>query len=188
MTQRTTVKDHMQLGGIAHLQIALPSDTAHLAVIEGLTGNPDGRTPAPASYTPMGDVTIIEGYHHNVFVNQGLEAALDSMFGDLTADRITHIAVSGDNGAVSATTADIDPSGAGFSPKATANVSRTARTVGGDNTWTQADVSFAVLKVGFLTGTAKTDVVNIISGFTVDLTSQATFSLTIGIDVTLTAT
>lgn len=177
------------MGGIAHLQITVPSETAHLAVIDGLTGNPDGRTVAPVSFAAMNDgKTQIEGYLHNVFVNQGLEAALDSMFGDLTADRITHIAVSGDDGTVTAATTDIDPSGAGFSPKATANTSRTNRTVGGDNTWTQADVSFSVVKVGFLTGTAKTDVVNIISGFTVDLTAQATFSLTIGIDVTLTAT
>jgi len=188
-----THKDKLQLGGIAKMSITMPTETAHLAVIEGLTGNPDGRTLAPMAIAQTGGQTVVEGYLHNVFVNQGLEAALDSMFGDLTAERITHIAVSGDNASVSATTTDIDPSGAGFSPKATANVSRTNRTAGGDNTWTQADVSFAVRKVGFLTGTAKGDVVNIIGGsgnepFTVDLTSQATFTLTIGIDVTLAAT
>jgi hypothetical protein len=193
MQSVSTQKDAMQIGGIAHIRLTLPAATAHLAIVEGLTGNPDGRTAAPIAFTRQGDQTHIEGYLHNLFVNQGLEAALDSLFGDLTADRITHIALSGDNSAVTATTADIDPSGTGFSPKVTANVSRTGRTAGGDNTWTQADISFAVRKVGFLTGALKTDVVNIIGGtgnqpFTVDLTSQATFTLTIGIDVTLAAT
>jgi hypothetical protein len=191
--QKSTQYDQFQVGGVVHLQVAMPTETAHLAVLEGLTGNPDGRTQAPITYTQQGDQTLVEGYRHNLFVNQGLEAALDSMFGDLTAVPITHIALSGDNGAVTATTADIDPSGTGFSPKVTANTSRTNRTAGADNTWTQADVSFSVRKVGFLTGSLKTDVVNIIGGtgnqpFTVDLTSQATFTLTIGIDVTLAAT
>jgi hypothetical protein len=178
--QKSTQYDQFQVGGVVHLQVAMPTETAHLAVLEGLTGNPDGRTQAPITYTQQGDQTLVEGYRHNLFVNQGLEAALDSMFGDLTAVPITHIALSGDNGAVTATTADID-------------TSRTNRTAGADNTWTQADVSFSVRKVGFLTGSLKTDVVNIIGGtgnqpFTVDLTSQATFTLTIGIDVTLAAT
>jgi hypothetical protein len=186
-------RDKMAIGGIAHMRLTMPTETAHLAVVQGLTGNSDGRTPAPITMTQDGKQTHVDGYLHNLFVNQGLEAALDSMFGDLTADRITHIALSGDNGAVTATTADIDPSGTGFAPKVTANTSRTNRTAGADNTWTQDDVSFSVRKVGFLTGALKTDVVNIIGGtgnqpFTVDLTSQATFTLTIGIDVTLAAT
>jgi hypothetical protein len=193
MQSRATHKDALLLGGIAHMRLTVPTETAHLAIVEGLTGNADGRTAAPIAFRQDGNITHIEGYLHNIFVNQGLEAALDSMFGDLTADRITHIALSGDNAAVTATTADIDPSGTGFAPKVTANTSRTNRTAGADNTWTQADVSFSVRKVGFLTGALKTDVVNIIGGtgnqpFTVDLTSQATFTLTIGIDVTLTAT
>jgi hypothetical protein len=191
--QKSTQLDKMAIGGIAHMRLAMPTETAHLAVVEGLTGNPDGRTQAPITFTQVGDQTYVEGYRHNLFVNQGLEAALDSMFGDLTAVPITHIALSGDNGAVTATTADIDPSGTGFSPKVTANTSRTNRTAGADNTWTQDDVSFSVRKVGLLTGALKTNVVNIIGGtgnqpFTVDLTSQATFTLTIGIDVTLAAT
>jgi hypothetical protein len=191
--QKSTQHDKMNVGGVVHMRLTMPTETAHLAVVDGLTGNPDGRTQAPIAWTQVGDQTHVEGYRHNLFVNQGLEAALDSMFGDLTADRITHIALSGDNAAVTATTADIDPSGTGFSPKVTANTSRTNRTAGADNTWTQDDVSFSVRKVGFLTGALKTDVVNIIGGtgnqpFTVDLTSQATFTLTIGIDVTLAAT
>jgi hypothetical protein len=191
--QKSTQLDKMAIGGIAHMRLTMPTETAHLAVVEGLTGNPDGRTQAPITFTQVGDQTYVEGYRHNLFVNQGLEAALDSMFGDLTAVPITHIALSGDNGAVTATTADIDPSGTGFSPKVTANTSRTNRTAGADNTWTQDDVSFSVRKVGLLTGALKTNVVNIIGGtgnqpFTVDLTSQATFTLTIGIDVTLAAT
>jgi hypothetical protein len=193
MQSGLTKRDKMAIGGIAHMRLTMPTETAHLAIVEGLTGNPDGRTPAPISWTQEGDQTHVDGYLHNLFVNQGLEAALDSMFGDLTAVPITHIALSGDNSAVIATTSDIDPSGAGFSPLVTANTSRSNRTAGADNTWTQNEISFSVRKVGFLTGALKTDVVNIIGGtgnqaFTVDLTEQATFSLTIGIDVTLAAT
>jgi hypothetical protein len=184
--------DRLQIGGIAHIRLSVPTSTEHLASIQGLTGNPDGRTSSPVTKTQQGDQTIIEGYRHNIFVNQGLEAVLDSIFGDLTSAPITHVAVSGDNSDVTALTSDIDPSNTGFAVKVISNVSRTAQTAGGDSTWTQADISYAVRKVGLLNGPLKTDVVNIIGGpgnqeFNLDLTQQATFTLTIGIDVKLSS-
>lgn len=135
----------------------------------------------------------------NAFVNQGLQRVLDSAYNGLTAARITHIGLSADAQAVTAATTSLDPAGGatGTSIKTTANVSRTNQTVHADQTWTQADVAWAITKIGLLTSSAATDVVNIIGGtggsspynepFTIDLTSIATWSLTMGIDVTATA-
>lgn len=186
-----------EIGGIARMKLIVPSAEAHKVIVSGMTGNPDGRTKAPIQVRTNGNKAEISAYLHNAFVNQGLQAVLDSAYGDLVANRITHIALSGDGSPVTALTTDIDPGGAGFSPKPTANVSRTGQTVSADQTWTQADVSFSIRKIGLLTGALSTEVVNIIGGdggaapydepFTIDLTNIATWTLQIGIDVTATA-
>lgn len=66
-----------------------------------------------------------------------------------------------------------------------------------DQTWTQADVNFAITKIGLLRGATPTEVSNIIGGvggaapynepFTIDLTNIATWTLTMGVDATCTA-
>lgn len=144
-------------------------------------------------------LVVLEGYRGNAFLNQGLQGALDSMYGDLVADRITHIGLSADTSAVDATTTDLDPAGngTGTSIKVTANTGRTAQTVSADQTWTQADVSWAITKIGLLRGSASTDVSNIIGGtggsspydeeFEINLVNIATWTLTMGIDVSATA-
>ena len=58
-------------------------------------------------------------------------------------------------------------------------------------------MSFAITKIGLLRGSASTDVSNIIGGsggsapydepFTIDLTNITTWTLTMGVDVTATA-
>lgn len=141
-------------------------------------------------------VTIAFGGRHNAFVNQGLQDVLDSAYGDLVADRITHIGLAQSTATVTATTTSLAPTGSS-SIKVTANTSRTNQTVHADQTWTQADVSWAIAKIGLLSSSAAADVCNIIGGtggsapynepFTIDLTSIATWSLTMGIDVTATA-
>lgn len=153
----------------------------------------------PRLETAAPTATILFAGRHNAFVNQGLQDVLDSAYGDLVADRITHIGLSADAQAVTATTTSLDPAGGatGTSIKVTANTSRTNQTVHADQTWTQADVSWAIAKIGLLSSSAATDVCNIIGGtggsspynepFTIDLTSIATWSLTMGIDVTATA-
>lgn len=141
---------------------------------------------------------LLEGGRHNALVNQGLQDLLDSWYSALTASRITHIGLSADTSAVTASTTSIDPGAAdGSSIKTITNVSRTAQTVSGEATWTQADVSWAITKIGLLTGAAATDVVSIIGGtggsspynepFTIDLTSVTTWSLTLSIELTATA-
>jgi hypothetical protein len=186
-----------EIGGVARMKLTIPADQAHLAIITGMTGDPSGRGNSPIITHEDGDNVTIEGYRHNAFVNQGLQAVLDSAYGDLTPVQITHIALSGDSSTVIVSTSDIDPGSSGFSPKVTANVSRTGQTVSADNTWTDADVSYAIVKIGLLTGALSTDVVNIIGGtggstpydepFTIDLTSISTWSLQMGVDVTATA-
>jgi|TARA_R110000744_G_C19347456_1_gene560048 hypothetical protein len=185
------------IGGVARLSLTLPIVDASKAIIRGMTGDPSGRGNQSLNVTKVGDNYVIKGYRHNAFTNKGLQAVLDSAYNGLTASRVTHIALSGDTSTVTASTTSIDPSSAGFSVKATSSVSRTAQTVAAEQTWSNSDVSFSIVKIGLMTGTAATDVVNIIGGtggtapynepFTIDLTSIATWSLTIGIDVTATA-
>ncbi len=187
------------IGGIAHMRIEVPTAEAHKAIIRGVFKHPDGRSNPGFSTSQRGDKTLFECYLHNAFVNQGLQRILDSAYGDLVADRITHIGLSADDQAVDVTTTSLDPAAGatGTSIKVTANTARTNQTVSCDQTWTQADVSWAIKKIGLLTGSAATDVANIIGGsggsspynepFTIDLTSIATWTLTMGIDVTATA-
>lgn len=177
-------KDELAIGGILRGSIHIPSGDADKAIIRGV------------GYDVTEDesgVTVALHPIHNAFVNQGLRAVLDSAYGALAANRITHIGLSGDATAVTASTTTL---GTPNSIKTTANVSRTNQTVAADQTWTQADVNFAIRKIGLLTGTAPTTVVNIIGGsgtapynepFTIDLTSIALWTLTMGIDVTATA-
>jgi len=182
--------------GVAHMRLTVAAEEAHKAIITGMTTHPSGRGETGLLKHDNGDGTVtIEGYRGNAFVNQGLQAVLDSAYGDLVANRIDHIALSGDTTAVTAATTTI---GTPNSIKVTANTSRTAQTVSTDQTWTQADVAFAITKIGLLSGAAATDVANIIGGtggsapynepFTIDLTNIATWSLQMGVDVSATAT
>lgn len=216
-------RDGLQIGGVAHMLLAVPKDELSKVVVKGMTPAVTGRDPvrnlrARIANTPNRDymkyhvgryerfmdelekgLIPVEAFKHNAFVDQGLGGLLDSAYGDLSADRITHIGLSADTSEVTASTADLDPAGngTGTSIKVTANTSRTDETVSTDQTWTQADVSWAIAKIGLLRGSASTDVSNIIGGeggtspydepFTIDLTNIATWTLTMGIDVTATA-
>lgn len=188
-------KASLQTGGILHFKATMPMSEAHKAIIKGVFVNPNGRTDEGYLMHDTGDgMVTFEGYLHNAFVNQGLQGALDSMYGDLVADRITHIGVSGDQTTVTGATTTL---GTPNSIKTTSNTSRTGQTVSTQQTWTQADVNFPIYKIGLLRGSSPTDVSNIIGGtggaapynepFTIDLTNIATWSLTMGIDVTMTA-
>lgn len=131
----------------------------------------------------------------NAFVNQGLENVLDLAF-SLGGSVISHIAVSGDTSAVTASTTTIGTPNSikSISPAAT----RTDQTVSGGADWDEGDVNFAIAKVGFLSGASATAVQNIIGGtggsspydeeFTIDLTAFNTFDLAIDIEVTAEAT
>jgi len=188
-------ENRLGVRGVAHLKLTVDQKDLDKVVISGMTINPDGRGSPGLLKTFNKDGTVtVEGYRGNAFVLQGLGGVLDSAYGDLTADRITHIGLSGDTTAVTINTTTL---GTPNSIKTTANVSRTGATVSTDQTWTQADVAFAITKIGLLRGSAATDVSNIIGGvggaapydepFTIDLTNIATWTLTMGIDVTLTA-
>lgn len=181
--------------GVAHLQLRVNAADADKAIITGMTANPTGIGAVGMLKHDNGDGTVtLEGYRGNAFVNIGLQGILDSSYGDLVADRITHIGLSGDTAAVTAATSTL---GTPNSIKPTANTSRTAQTVSTDQTWTQADVNFAITKIGLLRGATPTEVSNIIGGvggaapynepFTIDLRQIATWTLTMGIDTTATA-
>lgn len=188
-------KAKLGVRGVAHLRLTVSAEDADKAIITGMTTNPNGIGAVGLNKIDNGDGTVtIEGYRGNAFVNIGLRGILDSAYGDLVADRITHIGLSGDTAAVTANTTTL---GTPNSIKPTANTSRTNQTVSTDQTWTQADVNFAITKIGLLRGSAPTEVSNIIGGvggaapynepFTIDLTNIATWTLTMGIDTTATA-
>lgn len=223
MHQTMIKKDGFQTGGILSGLLVVPESDLHKVKISGVGKIRDfqmdpGRGAIVRYQNKPGDRERFDGAgvatvipdldagrqvvlafsgRHNAFVNQGLQRVLDSAYGDLTAVRITHIGLSADNTAVTATTTSLDPGAAGTSIKVTANTSRTNQTVHADQTWTQADVTWAMHKIGLLTAVTATNVVNIIGGaggsapynepFTIDLTSIASWSLTMGIDVTATA-
>lgn len=181
--------------GVAHMKLTVSAADADKVVITGMTANSTGTGPVGILRHDNGDGTVtLEGYRGNAFVNQGLQGILDSSYGDLVADRITHIGLSGDTAAVTAATTTL---GTPNSIKPTANTSRTGQTVSTDQTWTQADVNFAISKIGLLRGNVPTEVSNIIGGtggvapynepFTIDLRQIATWTLTMGIDTTATA-
>jgi hypothetical protein len=194
---RPSRNSNLSIGGIANMMLTVPTDIAQSVNITGMTGNPSGQGSEPVEQYESGDNTVFVGYRHNAFVNQGLEAFMQSAYGDLVSSPITHIALSGDNSAVVLATDDIDPGAAGFSSKVTDSTVRTGQSVSCSNIWDQNDVNFAIVKIGLLTGPNSTDVVNIIGGtggvapydepFTIDLTTIATWTLQMGIVVTANA-
>lgn len=213
--------DGFKVGGVLSGVLTIPRRQLHLVKLQGVgdvrpepVHRPAGDIFAFAAKIPgfpgsgvscvipdLGEesVSIPFAGRHNAFVNQGLQDVLDSAFGDLVSDQITHIGVSADDQAVTAGTTSLDPAGGatGTSIKVTANTARVAQTVHTDQTWTQADVAFAIRKVGLLASSAATDVVNIIGGtggsapfnepLNLDLTSIAAWSLQLGVDCTATA-
>lgn len=213
-----TRRDRLQVGGILVGALTIPKADLHKVRLSGVgdfrtepvhlrPGDSFSVAPRMADFPGAGvslivprvsdeQVTLAFAGRHNAFVNQGLQDVLDSAYGDLVADRITHIGLAQSTAAVDATTTSLAPTGSS-SVKVTANTSRTNQTVHADQTWTQADVSWAIAKIGLLSSVAVTDVCNIIGGtggsapynepFTIDLTSIATWSLTMGIDVSATA-
>lgn len=190
-------KDYLKIGGVLNFQLEVSTSALDdpIFVLNGLTGNPDGRTQEDLIYTEQGDKTLIKGYLRNRFLDQGLAAILENSLFGLTPTLITHICLSGDNSAVTGATTSIDPSASGFSSKVLANVYRTGTTAGGDQTWSNTaettEVPFSIRKLALATGDAATDVVNIIGGegiseFEFNFNTLK-FTLTIGIDITLSA-
>ncbi len=186
----TTKQDKsLGYGSIARMRLVLPAADLDKATISGLSG-------LHVTRLTDSDKVMVTGSRHNAFVNQGLKRALDLLFnatkGSLSG--ISHIALSGDSAAVTAATTTI---GTPNSIKTVTAVARVNQTTHGEATWTQADVAFAIRKIGFLYGPAATDVANIIGGaggsapydedFTLDLQNIAAWSLQFGIDLTASA-
>lgn len=157
----------------------------------------------------------IVGIRPNAFTNLGLHYVLDRIFNlNTPATSISHMGISADTTAASASTLAIDPA-----PTTSTNIkalgtgtgavaaSRTAETVSCSAGWTKADANFVIAKVGlFNTSTDAADdtvptvqgVLNIIGGtggtspynevLSIDLTGASSFNLTLQQDVTAQAT
>lgn len=189
MNKHQVELDNVTIGASARFILDVPREEADKVLIEHWGYRTESGN---------GNTRFISELKHNALVNQGLQKLLDSWYSALTASRITHIGLSADTSAVTASTTSLDPGTAGSSIKTIANVSRTAQTVSGDATWTQADVSWVITKIGLLVGSGVGDVVSIIGGtggsspynenFQLDLTSVTTFNLQMGVDLTATAT
>lgn len=131
---------------------------------------------------------------HNAFVNTGLNMTLDRLFSlSGPPSAIDHIGLSSDNTAVVAGTTTL---GGTVSIKTfTPAASRTGQVVTAGATWTQADVAFAIKKVGLLnTATdAGTGLLDVVGGtgaapynqpFTIDLTGATTWTMTLSLQIT----
>lgn len=182
-----TATSRFAIGGTLSGQLILPAAELDHAQLRGL-----GHVRIEPTVTSKARL-LFRG-RHNAFVNQGLRSVLDSAYADLTADRISHIGVSGDASPVTAQTVTL---GTPNSIKLTSGTSRLNQTVTTQQTWTQADVSFPIKRFGLLVSSSPTDVVNIIGGdggaapydeaLTFDLTAVSTWSLTLAMEVTAIA-
>ncbi len=146
---------------------------------------------------------LVTGERPNAFVNSGLQIALDRLAGiNGPPAAISHMAVSADDQAVTASTTKLDPAGGdtGFTSVAVSNVSRTNQTVSFDGAFNNGTVAFEMNKVGLLNGAtdAGTGLIDVIGGtggsspynepFAVNFTAIGVWSLTFGIDITASAT
>lgn len=189
-------------GAMCYARIEVPEKEKDLAVVRGME-------------VLREENGLIIARRHNAFVNLGLHYVLDRIFNlNTPATSVSHMGISDDNTAVTASTLLLDPTAGGGSPNikalgtgtgATAT-SRTAETVTCSAGWTKTDGNIVIRKVGLLN--VSTDagddtvptvqgVLNIIGGagsgiyneqFTVDLTALSAFNLTFSMDVTAQAT
>lgn len=195
-------RSSLALRGLLTARIELPPGQEDAAVLRGCDVERAGSG-------------LLVARRRNAFVNMGLQAALDRMFGLSTTAAISHMGITDDAQTVVAGTTLLNPAGGGSNASIKAlgsgvgavATSRAAQTVSASAGWTKADANFIVTKVGLLN--AATDagdadpspisgVWNIIGGtggaspynepFTIDLTGTTAFNLTLFIDVTATAT
>lgn len=185
-------KTRLEVEGILHINATVKAEEAHLVKMTGVEN---------FEQIDNGDGTVtLHAERHNAFVNQGLEVMLDRAYGiSGPPSAISHIGVTSDSTAVTAASTSLDAGATGdldikpFSPAA----SRTNQTVDAGATFTEADVNYVMRKIGLLNGATDGNLIDAIGGggaapyddsFTLDLTSTSTFSLDLGIQVTLSAT
>jgi hypothetical protein len=188
-------RDGFGIGGVLRPRIWVPVDQEKHVRLSGLAEvhrrtDRDGRV-------------VISGERRNAFVNLGLGILLDRLFGiGGPPGAVSHMGVSADAQAAGAGTSKLDPAGdaTGFTSVGLTNVSRAGQTVSCEGVFSQATVAFAIKKVGLLNKADDdgTGLINVIGGtggsapynepFTIDLTGATTWDLTLGLDVTATAT
>lgn len=213
------IPDRLGISGELVARIAVPKGELHLVGGRGVEEVATWKPSAiPRNPFRLDEAEVIYLARPNGFINLGLHFILDRIFNINTpATAITHMGISNDTTAVTATTLLIDPTAGAGSPDFTAlgsgvgaaATSRTGNTVTCSAGWEPADFTtvFAITKVGL--STASTDagddtvptvngVVNIIGGtggaapynepFSIDLTTVSDFDLTLQIQVTAQAT
>jgi hypothetical protein len=175
----------INIKGTLKCEITIPSSDLQKVSIEGLSNQKTHF---------QGESVTISGERSNSFVNTGLENALDLLFG-LGGSIVSHIGVTDDTTAVTATTTKLDPTDDDSVTLLTAqSLARTDRIVTGEATFTHVNANFAYKKIGFLsTATdAGTGLIDVIGGggtspynqaFNIDLTGATTWSATLGIEV-----
>lgn len=198
--------ERLGIGGILKMRSRVPKGEEHDIILQGVDAKrvdygidtlyeKDG-TPYEA------ECAIIQAERRNAFVNLGLEITLDRLFnlGGPAPGAISHIGVTDDTTAVTATTTEID---AGNAANTTllpvTNASRTDQTAGAEAEFTDGNANHVYKKVGFFNTSADdgTGLINVIGGggsspynesFTVDFTGASTFAQTFRIEITATAT
>lgn len=216
--------DSVGIGAVLTARIAVPRGEGRLIVARGVEEIAPsdfweprrGLRSRPFRLERDADVLYLS--RHNAFVNLGLHFVLDRIFNINTPNTaITHMGISDDTAAVTATTLLLDASAGGGSPNIRALASgvgaaattRSGNTVTCSAGWEPPDFStvFSITKVGLLnTSTDAGDdtvptvqgIMNIIGGtggaapynepFTIDLRNVSDFDLTLQQQITGQAT
>jgi hypothetical protein len=179
------MESKMKIKGTLKCVITLPKEDLDKIDIQGLSNQ---------QIHYAGKDAIISGERSNSFVNTGLENALDLLFG-LGGNIVSHIGVTDDETAVTATATKLDPTDDdNVTLLAVQSLSRTGRIVSAEATFTNANANFAYKKIGYLSTStdAGTGLIDVIGGggsspynqaFNIDLTGATTWSATLGIEV-----
>lgn len=243
MQQVSHARDNFGISGVLTARVVVPREEAHRAVLKGVnrTARPFVATRRGTKHLPnfddaglfdrirhrrhirgitdIEDPVVLYGAWHNGFVNLGLHYILDRIFNLNTPNAsVSHMGISDDTTAVTASTLLLDPTPSGDSPLirslgtgvGASATSRTAETVTATAGFEPSDFPtavFAITKVGLLnTSTDAGDdtpptvegILNIIGGtggaspydeeFELNLVNVTDFDLTLALDITAEAT
>jgi hypothetical protein len=179
------MESKMEIKGTLNCEITLKAEDLDKVIIEGLHSYKE-------SYE-NGNV-IISGRRSNTFVDIGLNNVI-LLFAGLGGSPISHIGVTNNADAVTASTTKLDPNGTdSVTIELVQNLTVINSVMSGEGVFTHLNAAFPYRKIGFLnTSTdAGTGLADVIGGggvapydkpFFIDLTGAGTWNAKLGIDV-----
>jgi hypothetical protein len=179
------MKTNISIKGTVYPVITIKASDLSKVIIEGLDNYKEFYE---------GNNVTITGSRSNTFVNTGLEIALSRLFSS-SVGVLSHLGVTDDAEAVTATTVKLDPSGTNQKTiLPVAEMTLTGRVLSGQAIFTNVNAPFRYRKIGYLnTATdSGTGLIDVVGGggdapynqeFNIDLTGAATWNAVLGIDI-----